>query len=281
MVQGLFALVVAAAQTGAAMPTDGVDLVDENDAGGMLLGLLEHVAHAAGADADEHLHEIGAGDGEEGHLGLAGDGLGEQGLAGAGGADHEHAAGDLAAQTLEFAGIAQELDQFMHLLLSLFHAGHIGEGHLDLIFVEHARPALTEAQSAPPAGAALHLAHEVDPDGDDQQEGKGGNQDLLQQSRFIGGFAANLDAGLEQLVHQLAVVGVVGNEGAIVVGAAAHGATIDLHAVDIARAHHFDELAVFDFTRIVGAAGETVEHRQQDSGDDHPENQSFCGITQG
>ena len=47
LVQGLLALVVAAAQTGTAMPADGVDLVDEHDAGGVLLGLLEHVAHAA------------------------------------------------------------------------------------------------------------------------------------------------------------------------------------------------------------------------------------------
>ena len=63
LVQRLLALVVAAAQARAAMAADGVDLVDEDDAGGVLLGLLEHVAHAAGADADEHLHEVRAGDG--------------------------------------------------------------------------------------------------------------------------------------------------------------------------------------------------------------------------
>ena len=82
LVQGLLALVVAAAQARAAMPADGIDFVDEYDAGGMLLGLLEHVAHARCADADEHFHEIRAGNGEKRHLGLAGDGSGQQGLAG-------------------------------------------------------------------------------------------------------------------------------------------------------------------------------------------------------
>ena len=60
LVQRLLALVVAAAEAGAAMAADRVDFVDEDDAGRVLLGLLEHVAHARSADADEHLDEVGA-----------------------------------------------------------------------------------------------------------------------------------------------------------------------------------------------------------------------------
>jgi hypothetical protein len=82
LVQRLLALVVAAAEAGAALATDRVDFVDEDDARRVLLGLLEHVAHARSADADEHLDEVGTGNREERHLGLAGDGLGQQGLAG-------------------------------------------------------------------------------------------------------------------------------------------------------------------------------------------------------
>ena len=73
LVQGLLALVVPTAQAGAAVAADGVDLVHEDDAGTGLLGLLEEVAHAGGADADEHLDEVGARDGEERHTRLAGD----------------------------------------------------------------------------------------------------------------------------------------------------------------------------------------------------------------
>ena len=38
--------------------TDGVDFVEEDDAGRILFGLLEEVADPAGADADEHLDKV-------------------------------------------------------------------------------------------------------------------------------------------------------------------------------------------------------------------------------
>jgi hypothetical protein len=60
LVEGLLPLVVPAAQAGAAVAADGVDLVDEDDGGRLGLGLLEEVAHAAGADAHEHLDEVRA-----------------------------------------------------------------------------------------------------------------------------------------------------------------------------------------------------------------------------
>ena len=70
----------------------------------MLAGRLEQVAHPAGADADEHLHEVRAGDRQERHAGLAGDGPGDEGLAGARGADEQHALGDAGADLAERSG---------------------------------------------------------------------------------------------------------------------------------------------------------------------------------
>ena len=54
----------------------GVQFIDENDAGGFALGLLEHVADAGGPHADEHFDEIGARQAEERHARLARDGFG-------------------------------------------------------------------------------------------------------------------------------------------------------------------------------------------------------------
>src|SRR5690606_14896376 len=180
LVEGLLALVVAAAEAGAAMAADRVDLVDEDDAGRVLLGLLEHVAHAAGADADEHLDEVGTGNGEERYLGLAGDGTGQQGLAGARRADHQHAARDLAAQALELAGVAQELDQLADLFLGLVAAGDIGQGHLDLALALQFRPRLAEAERAL-AAALLHLPHHIDPEADQQGDRQEAHHQLPEQ----------------------------------------------------------------------------------------------------
>ena len=46
LIERLLALVVAAAQAGAAMTADRIDLVDEDDAGRVLLALLEQIADA-------------------------------------------------------------------------------------------------------------------------------------------------------------------------------------------------------------------------------------------
>src|SRR3954467_13623739 len=54
----------------AARPADRVELVDEDDRRRDLLGLVEQVAHPAGADADDRLDELRGGDGEERHPGL-------------------------------------------------------------------------------------------------------------------------------------------------------------------------------------------------------------------
>ena len=104
LVEGLFPLVVAAAQTGAAVAPDGVNLVDEDDAGGVLLPLHEEVPDPGCAHAHEHLHEIGAGDGEERDIGFPGDGPGQKGLAGPRRAHQQHTLGDAAAQLGNFWG---------------------------------------------------------------------------------------------------------------------------------------------------------------------------------
>src|SRR4249919_1454093 len=116
LVQGLLALVVAAAHAGPAVAADGVDLVHEDDAGRVLLGLLEQVAHPARADADEHLDEVRAGDREEGDAGLAGDGAGEQRLTGAGRAVEQHALGDAGAERLELLRVLEEFLDLLELL---------------------------------------------------------------------------------------------------------------------------------------------------------------------
>src|SRR5690606_2222564 len=63
LVAGLLAFVVAAAHAGAAVAANRVDLVDEDDRGGVGLGLLEQVADPGGAHTDEHFDEVRTGDG--------------------------------------------------------------------------------------------------------------------------------------------------------------------------------------------------------------------------
>ena len=175
LVQGLLALVVRATQARATLATDGVDLVDEHDARRVALGLIEQVAHAAGADADEHLDELGTRDAEERHACLAGDGAAEQRLARAWRADQQHALGDAGAERGELLGVLEELDDLLQLLLGLFHAGHVLERDGRLVAHEHARAALAEAERL--VIRALRLAHHEQQDGAEEDQRQQIDQD--------------------------------------------------------------------------------------------------------
>ena len=168
LVQGLLALVIAAAEAGAAMTADRVDFVDEDDAGRVLLGLFEHVADAAGADADEHLDEVRTRDGEEGNIGFAGHRARDQRLAGAGRTDQQHAARNPSAEPLIFSGVAQEFDDLLQVLLGLIDAGDVLERHAAMGLGQHLGARLAKAHRL--AGAALHLPRQENPHPDQRDE---------------------------------------------------------------------------------------------------------------
>src|SRR5437762_6227977 len=64
LVQSLLALVIAI-DTGPALATDGIDLIDEDDAGSRFLRLIEEITHTTRADTDQHFHELRAAHREE------------------------------------------------------------------------------------------------------------------------------------------------------------------------------------------------------------------------
>ena len=182
LVEGLLALVVAAAQAGAALAADRVDLVDEDDARAVLLGLLEQVAHPGGADADEHLDEVRAGDGEERHAGLAGHRAGQQRLAGSGRAVEQHALGDLGAQRLVAGRVLQEVLDLVELFDRLVDAGDVGERGLGHVLVQQLGPGLAEAEAHP--AAALHPGEHHE-QADQQQQRQHVDQQLAQDAALV------------------------------------------------------------------------------------------------
>ena len=282
LVQCLFAFVVPAAQAGTPVASHRVDLVDENDTGGLLLGLLEHVPHPRGADTDEHLHEIRAGDGEKRHLGLTGDSLRQQRLAGTGLAHHQYAARYAPAQFLEAAGIAQELDQFLDVLLGLVHPRHIGEGGGDLVFTQQPRLALAKAHgAAATTAAALHLAHEEHEYGDDDQDGEAGHQQLGPDTLLFRLAAHHFDVVFQQVVDQLGILdhGADGLKAGAVVTLTGNGKAVHHDFLHLLGLDFLDELGI---SHLLGLALhiEVVEDRQQNRSDHQPEQQIFNHIVQ-
>src|SRR5207244_9981543 len=104
------------------------------------------VAHATGADADEHLNELGTRDAEERHACFTGDRAAEQRFARAWRTDQQHTLGNPRAERGELLWVLEKLDHFLQLLLGLLDARDVLEGDRRLVAHEHARAALTEAQ---------------------------------------------------------------------------------------------------------------------------------------
>ena len=202
LVQGLLLLVVAAGhRADAARAAHRVELVDEDDAGRHLARLLEQVAHARGADADEHLDELGARDREEGDARLAGDRARQQRLAGAGRADQQHAARQARAQHAVALGVLQEIDDLLDLGLGLVDAGDVGERGLGVLLDVDLGLALADRHQAARAHAAhRHAAQQEDPDAEEDQR----RQDPGQQrgEEVLVAAAAELDAVLLELLRR-------------------------------------------------------------------------------
>ena len=59
LVEGIFRLRLTANVSASSLPSDGVDFVDEQDAGGVLTGHGEHVTDTGRTHAHKHLEEFG------------------------------------------------------------------------------------------------------------------------------------------------------------------------------------------------------------------------------
>ena len=208
LVKCLLALVVAA-DLPVALFADGVDLVDEHDAGRFLLGLTEQVAHLARAHADEHLHELRTGHGEKRHICLARNGLGQHRLAGSRRADEQNALGHGCADVLIFRRVVQVVDDLGQVFLGLVLAGDIGEfdalGRLDVDL--RVRAAEPEHHGVRPAGLVRHaLEHEL-AEGDKKHDRQQPRQQKRQKRRhLLDDLARELRAGVLQAVDEVRIV---------------------------------------------------------------------------
>ena len=129
LVERVFAFVVAShLNVFAACTSDGVNFIDEDDAGRLLLGLLEEVSHAACAHADKHFDKVRASHGKERDVGFACHSLCQQCFACARRSHEEGTFGNLSAEVSVFLRSFEEIDNFANLLFCPLLSGYVFEG---------------------------------------------------------------------------------------------------------------------------------------------------------
>ena len=173
LIERLLLLVVPAGErAGAARAAQGIEFVDEDDRGRLGAGLLEEVADARGADADEHLDELGAGDREERHLRLARDRLREQRLPRAGRADEEDALRHPPAEPAVGFRVLEVVDDLAQLVLRLVDAGDVVEGDARIRLDVDLRLALPDRHQPAAQAPAAHPLADIEPDAEEQEDGQ-------------------------------------------------------------------------------------------------------------
>ena len=110
LVQCLFTFVITTAHANTTCATNGVNLVDENDAGRVFLGLLEHVAHTGCTDTDKHFNEVRTGNRKERHTCFARNRTRQQCFTRTGRADKQRTFGNLTTKARKFLRVAQEFN---------------------------------------------------------------------------------------------------------------------------------------------------------------------------
>ena len=145
-----------------ACASHGVDLVDEDDARSLLLGLCEYVSDARCAHTDKHLNEVGTRHGEEGHARFARHGFRKQGLTGSRRANEQCSLGNLSAQFGVFLWVLEEVDDLLHLLFGTLLACYVlkGYAHLASLVVELGL-AFPHVEDAAASASATHAACHV------------------------------------------------------------------------------------------------------------------------
>ena len=275
LVQGLLAFVVATAQARTALATHGVDFIDEDDARRVFLGVVEHVANARCAHADEHFHEVRARDAEEGHLGFTRDGLGEQGLTGARWAHQQQTTGNSAAQFLKPLRVFEEIHDFLDFFFGFVAACHVSKGDGVGVFVKQAGFGFAKAERTALA-TALHLAHEVHPHANQQEHRAPAHEQGHQERAFFAGLDVELHAVGNEVADQTAVEVGGGGAHATVIGGDGHDlgtarAFLDGGRLDASGVHLIQKFRIAHGTgRSRVGTFELFENSEEDHGNDHP-----------
>src|SRR6266851_3916899 len=117
------------------MTTHRIDLIDEDNAGSILLALFKQIANARCAYADKHFNEVGTRNREEGNIRFAGDGARKQSLARSWRAHHQHAFGNPSAKFLKLLRLLKKFNNLLEFFLGFLDARNILKRHPLLLIV--------------------------------------------------------------------------------------------------------------------------------------------------
>ena len=279
----MFAFVVTAAQTGTALPAYGIDFVNKNDTRRVFLRLLEHVAHTACTDADEHFDEIRTGNTEKRHTCLTCNRFCQQSFTRTRAACQQNTARHTAAQTLITVRRFQIINDFLYFFFRFVATGNIGKSNFVGIFIQQAGAAFAERECTALASAAALHTHKIEPRANQQQYGQQAVKQAGQHTRFFFRRYFHADFVVQQCFNQVVIQRRIGKKrtliGALALNQiAADNRPFDVDAGYFATVYLLDKLRILDLLAIFTLLADCIERSHQSYAQGQPDQQMFNGI---
>ena len=156
LIQGLLPLLIAPAVLGITASSDCIDLIDKNNAGSILGGLLKQVTHTACTHADIQLYEIRSRQGEERHMCLSCHRTRKERFTGSGRADKKCSLGELRADLYVALRVVKKIHDLHQRLLGLILTGNVLKRHAGVALNILLRIGLPDTHHS---ATSAHLAH--------------------------------------------------------------------------------------------------------------------------
>jgi hypothetical protein len=153
---------VPATKPGTALTPNGIQLIDENEARGVLFRILKEISNPRGTDTHKHFHKLGSANAKKRHPSFSSHCPGQQGFPCTRRPYQEDALGDFRPQIIELLGVFEKLYDLDQFLFGLIHSGHMVESDPPLVLLVQTGSALTKGHGT--IITALHLIHDKQPD---------------------------------------------------------------------------------------------------------------------
>ena len=253
----------------AARLAERVEFVNENDARRMFARLLEQIADARRADADEHFHEIRAAHAEKWHFRFSGNRPRKERFARSRRADEQDAFWNFAAEPLKFLRRFQKFHDFLQFFFGLVNSGDIIKRDASFVFRKDFRLAFAERHHR---AARPHAFKEPLPNQKKEAERNHPGQNRADQPVFI--FPRIINALRVQLLDKLRVFDADREKFFAVFKFPANQLRHDEHILDVAARQLFLEFAVRNALNRSGHE-QLLDERHHEKDDNHVPNREM------
>ena len=204
LVKRLLSLIMSAAQSASAAAAYSINLINEDDARGILPSSLKQIPDTGGAHAYKHLNEIRTGGVEEVDACLACDSTRKQRLSCSWRAYKQDALRNLRSDFHITVRVFKKVHDFLKLVLAFFLSGNILEQHLVFLGAVLHGMALAELAHHPASSRCADLAVHGEDDHDEDDPRQEIDQDVPE--RYACYRAHNFNALNRKSLHQRRII---------------------------------------------------------------------------